>query len=79
MATMRTPVLALGHYLQVEAWPNRVERLVIEHDFVVICLSFSLLSRFAMPGFLEYVHDGIVRHTLASHRYVLAHSHVGIV
>ena len=33
MARMRMLVLALGHYLQDEAWPDWVERFVEEHDF----------------------------------------------
>ena len=45
-------VLALGHYLQGEAWLDWVERLVVEHDFAMVC---SLLSCFAMRGFLDYV------------------------
>ena len=66
---MGMPVLALGHYLQGEAWPDRVECLVVELDFAAICLSFRLLSRFTMPGFSGYVQVGIVRRTLR-HRYI---------
>ena len=56
---MRMLVLALGHYLQGEAWPDCVERLVVEHDFGMFRLSFGLFSRFTMlRGFSKYlVHD----------------------
>ena len=40
-----TAVLPLGHELQAEAWPDRVERLVVEHDYV---LSHCLHSK-ALP------------------------------
>ena len=39
---MTMTVLALGHYLQGEAWPDRVERLVVEHDFAM----FRTIIRF---------------------------------
>ena len=42
---MRMLVLALGHYFQGEASPDRVERVVEEHDFAkhMIRLSFGLI------------------------------------
>ena len=45
----RIKMLALGHYLQGEAWPDGVERIVVEHNFAL-----------TMPGFLEYANYTIL-------------------
>ena len=61
MATMRMLVLALSHSLQLQGkvWPNLVECWIVEHDFAMFHQLVGLLYRFAMPGFLEYLHNGI--------------------
>ena len=51
MARMRILALALGHYLQGEAWPDLVERLVVEHDFAIFYVGLcSLLARQGMAS-----------------------------
>ena len=43
MAKTRMRVLALAHYLQGEAWPDGVERLVVERDFALLRLSLGFI------------------------------------
>ena len=40
---MRMLVLALGHSLQGEIWPDRVERPVVEHDLFHLLFGFIVL------------------------------------
>ena len=51
MARIRMLVLALGHYLQGEAWLDLVKCLVVEHDFAMFRLSFGFIvsCRHAWP------------------------------
>ena len=71
MARMRILVMAFGHYLQGEAWPERVERLVVEHDFamfhrsfrfVLLCLAWLFGGcpwyhmRYTLVGFDPFIH-----------------------